>query len=682
MIKETKKTLTQIVVCSAAFLIYTFLKSYILQADNAFLFENNDSNDEDGESSEYTLDDDENFFRKPELFVCDMELAPLDLVPDTDKQEEKPWLLDMEEQTDAIVTKILVYEDVFSETEDNFESEVEPEHKMNVESETNPEAESETEAEAKQETVSKAEQEPEVKASIVSSADQLETYIEPIVIDDDDDETSIVEDEVDIFAGTKLDTELLDSEPLDSKLLELSVFENSLKTNYVLAVLKQDMELYGTVVVTLLCGRIIINGYKARPMEPLTIFSPKGLNWVVISPMANKKLPKDKFNWNDLNNIFSRAQLDNILGNYDGQRNAIVLLQRNSGSQKVQSTFSKHMAENVFPLVNTASRPYYSSEYILNCLVQWSDKSKGVQVPTVWTKLALQTSTRLMVTGGKGVGKSTLLRYLVNRHLHQPYPRLLFIDLDIGQPELFVPQTVSCSIIDAPLLGHGLFLNKQPERAYVVGHVNIVMCAEQYARAVRQLLSYCRGNPDYQGIPWLINTMGYNKGFGLELMALIVDCVQPTDVVQIASNRLINNFDEPLDSNFPSKVKPIIYVTDEFKIDGSLPKYAHHHIHSVVPPVDRTIKAWKMSAKDVRYANLLSRLSTTLRGNAMHLTECSPVQVNLQELQIKHLTSEEYTREELIAGMEANLVHLCKSSTHTKIIECLGIGKYTRTKFD
>lgn len=657
----------------------------------------------DDEGSEYSIDDDEDFFRKPELVVSDdTEVTPLELVYDKEDQEKYPWLLDIEEQTDAKVTKILVYENVFAETE----VEVEAEEEMETENEHEEEQEEESGTEDEQETSSEAEQEEQREPSNGSIDNQLAIDdIEEIIIDDDDsDEGSNIED---IFAGTKLDAVLLDSdvvdsEPVDvkmqeskaeespkveeskleyselvvSKMPELSVFENSLKTNDVLAVLKQDMELYGTLVVTLLCGRITINGYKARQMEPLTLFSPKGLNWVVISPMANKKLPKDNYNWNDLNETFSRAQLDNILGNYDGQRDAIVLLQRNSGSQKLQITFSKHMAENVFPLVNATNRPHYASEYLLNCLVQWSDKSRGVQVPTVWTKLALQASTRLMVTGGKGVGKSTLLRYLVNRHLHQPYPRLLLIDLDIGQPELFVPQTVSCSIIDQPLLGHGLFLNKQPERAYVVGHVNIVMCAEQYARAVRQLLSYCRGNAEYQGIPWLINTMGYNKGFGLELMALIVDYVQPTDVVQIASARPINNFDEPLDCRSLSKVKPIIYITDEFKIDTSLPKYAHHHIQSAVPPVERNNKAWKMSAKDVRYANLLSRLSTTLRGNAKHLTECLPVQVDLQALQIEHLTSDEYTREELIAGMEANLVHLCKRSINSKTVECLGIGKF------
>lgn len=653
-----------------------------------------ESNDDEG--SEYSIDDDEDFFRKPELIVSDnTKVTPLELVYDKEEKEEYPWLLDIEEQTDARVTKILVYENVIAETK----VEVEAEEEM----ETEDEHEEQFETEDEQETLSEAELEGQGEPSNGSIDNQLATdVIEQIIIDDDDsDEGSNIED---IFSGTKLDSVLLDSdvidsepvdlniqelkpeespnveesklELMDSKMPELSVFENSLKTNDVLAVLKQDIELYGTVVVTLLSGRITINGYKARQLEPLTLFSPKGLNWVVISPMANKKLPKDNYNWNDLNETFSRAQLDNILGYYDGQRDAIVLLQRNSGSQKLQSTFSKHMAENVFPLVNATNRPHYSSEYLLNCLVQWSDKSRGVLVPTVWTKLALQASTRLMVTGGKGVGKSTLLRYLVNRHLHQPYPRLLLIDLDIGQPELFVPQTVSCSIIDAPLLGHGLFLNKQPERAYVVGHVNIVMCAEQYARAVRQLLFYCRGNAEYQSIPWLINTMGYNKGFGLELMALIVDYVQPTDVVQIASSRPINNFDEPLDCKSLSKVKPIIYITDEFKIDTSLPKYAHHHIQSAVPPVERSNKAWKMSAKDVRYANLLSRLSTTLRGNAKHMTECLPVQVDLQALQIEHLTSQEYKREELIAGMEANLVHLCKRSMSSKTVECLGIGKF------
>ncbi|XP_062127647.1 polynucleotide 5'-hydroxyl-kinase NOL9 [Drosophila sulfurigaster albostrigata] len=466
-----------------------------------------------------------------------------------------------------------------------------------------------------------------------------------------------------------------EAEPLP----ELSIFENSLKTNKVLAVLKQDMEWYGTVIVTLLSGRISINGYEAPQLEPLTIYSPKGFNWVVISPLPNKKVPKDPFNYNNaLEESFSRAQLENILSNFDRRRDAIVLLQRNSGAQKMLNNFATHMAENVFPLINATNRPHYASEYLLNCLLQRADdQEKGLQVPRVWTKLKLLPHSRVMITGGKGVGKSTLLRYLLNRHLPQ-FGSVLLLDLDIGQPEMFVPQTVSCSVVDAPLLGPGFFLNRQPDKAFVVGHANVVMCAEQYAHAVKSLLLYCQHEERYKDMLWLINTMGYNKGFGVELMALLVDAVKPTSLVQISSRRPINNFDVSLDSATLSQVVPTIYVDDAFKLSLPLPKYAMHKLESVVPKQQHEKgqnKAWRMSAKDMRYSNILARLSATLRGNAKHLTECQPLKISLDELQFLQLTSDEHTREELIAGAEVNMVYLCKApenDTHT--IECLGIG--------
>lgn len=116
-----------------------------------------------------------------------------------------------------------------------------------------------------------------------------------------------------VIVVEKSKSESFDAHPtstIEETLPELSIFENSLKSNTVLAVLKQDVEWYGTFVVTLLCGRITINGYKVRNLEPLTIYSPKGFNWVVISPKSNKKSSKVDFAWEQLDQIFSRAQVE------------------------------------------------------------------------------------------------------------------------------------------------------------------------------------------------------------------------------------------------------------------------------------------------------------------------------------------------------------------------------------
>ncbi|TDG47042.1 hypothetical protein AWZ03_006479 [Drosophila navojoa] len=613
--------------------------------------------------SDCSWDTDENFFKKPVIIEA-KKLGPIkiDLIINL-KKVVKPLCI-TEEPVDADIAKVSVF-DGMSEADIETQNVSAQTLKDEALNESNDGAaqtlkdkalnESNDEAESEKEPVAMS-VEIKVDNSENNDEEDIEMQLSPM------DEGRITETPRDDLAGFMSD---------------YCIFENSFKTNNVLAVIKQDIELYGTVTLTLLCGRLTINGYKARRYDSLTIYSPKGFNWVVISPMSNRKPIKLKMEssstWKVLEDSFTRAQLDNIERNYDGYRDAIVLMQRNSSAQNMLHIIGKHMVEKVFPSVNTSNRPYATSEYILNCLIQSADTRQALRVPRAWMKLKVEQHSRWMVAGGKGVGKSTLLRYMLNRHLEH-YNRILFIDLDIGQPELFVPQTVSCHVIDRPLLGAGFFFNKQPDRAYAVGHVNVVMCAEQYIQAVRELVYYCKVNPCYDDIPWLINTMGYNKGFGRELMALLIDCVDPTDLIQISSPKAINNFEITLDPESLAKVRPIIYTADEFKVETKNFRYKLHQLQSALPQLEPNEHHWRMSPKDVRYANFLARLSSALNGNAKHLTDCQPVSVDLDELNLVHLVSKDYAREELIAGMEANLVYLCRGQLGDDPKQCLGIG--------
>lgn len=49
-------------------------------------------------------------------------------------------------------------------------------------------------------------------------------------------------------------------------------------------------------------------------------------------------------------------------------------------------------------------------------------------------------------------------------------------------------------------------------RMVFVGEVNIGQCPTQYADSVQHIISYCNSQPKLLRMPWIVNTMGFNKG--------------------------------------------------------------------------------------------------------------------------------------------------------------------------
>ena len=60
---------------------------------------------------------------------------------------------------------------------------------------------------------------------------------------------------------------------------------------------------------------------------------------------------------------------------------------------------------------------------------------------------------RLLAAGGKGVGKSTFVRWMANRLLATSTARVVYLDLDPGQREFGLPGYISLTVLDSPLLG-------------------------------------------------------------------------------------------------------------------------------------------------------------------------------------------------------------------------------------
>ncbi len=81
------------------------------------------------------------------------------------------------------------------------------------------------------------------------------------------------------------------------------------------------------------------------------------------------------------------------------------------------------------------------------------------------------SSPRCMYIGAKGVGKSTCLRYSINRLLSK-YKAVCVIDYDVGQPELSLPGMLSLHVIRSPILvPNYMNIHAKPECAFYLGDV-------------------------------------------------------------------------------------------------------------------------------------------------------------------------------------------------------------------
>ena len=121
----------------------------------------------------------------------------------------------------------------------------------------------------------------------------------------------------------------------------------------------------------------------------------------------------------------------------------------------------------------------------------------------------LGPKAKIVGTGGKGVGKSTMLKYITNRLL-QDGP-VLWIDLDPGQAEFTFPGVISATLLTKPLLGPNFtHLDRQVLFSVYLGSVNVSDVLHRYRKG-RQDLVWFLQDSKYSDVPWVINTMGFNR---------------------------------------------------------------------------------------------------------------------------------------------------------------------------
>lgn len=188
---------------------------------------------------------------------------------------------------------------------------------------------------------------------------------------------------------------------------------------------------------------------------------------------------------------------------------------------------------------------------------------------------------RILICGAKGCGKSTMLRYATNRMISEQMKKDLgsadvaVLDLDCGQPELSVPGLITLSLVSKPLLSdppmhmvsgggmdgddiknggdevNGKVYPLQHEAAYFFGDITSKADPDKYIEMATLLLQRYndlkrkRIETGKGDLPLLINTDGWVKGFGYEILCAIIEAANPGNIIQMLGTTRTKSFDLP-----------------------------------------------------------------------------------------------------------------------------------------
>lgn len=225
---------------------------------------------------------------------------------------------------------------------------------------------------------------------------------------------------------------------------------------------------------------------------------------------------------------------------------------------------------------------------------QWKATADAIETSLLTTNNPMQS---IVVCGAKGVGKSTFCRYLVNRLLSH-YGMVAFLDTDLGQSELTPPGLVSLHALVSPVLGPGFTHMKMPLRSFFCGGTNPGNDPLYYMQSVKSLLRLYEakwginapetttgssGDGSRQKkphVPLVINTDGWVKSMGHDLLCSVIQEANPDHVVQLLATTKNKQFTVPSNGKWEIHgVEPWdpIGVTQPPRSSKDMRLYRWHH---------------------------------------------------------------------------------------------------------
>ncbi|XP_021938598.1 polynucleotide 5'-hydroxyl-kinase NOL9 isoform X2 [Zootermopsis nevadensis] len=429
----------------------------------------------------------------------------------------------------------------------------------------------------------------------------------------------------------------------------------------------------GRLCVSVLKGNVEVLGcsMSARTSAGRVVYSPKGSSMLSIEtcfPFPPNDLDYEVMDKNL--DVFNLGLSEDIIAKMR-HRDCVILLEapRPSLLEGYMKTLPPFM--HLFTFTEMKERnakeregsPFYKVEEMLQCVFELPHTARHMKRHRKgpdWDETAnsiIKESSCTVVCGGKGVGKSTFVRFLINRSLPL-FGQVLCLDFDPGQPEFTIPGCVSAVIVKEPLLGPSFTHLSTPECMVFIGEVNISQCPAQYMESVQYVTSYCHSQPELMRMPWIVNTMGFNKGVGVDITTSVIRLLKPQHVIQIQSVNAEFNFPELLCPSYVCSYQNRFCELPSGPCDSL--QYVLHTMKTVAED-RKAMSPWGMGAPQLREAVILSYLSQMVQPPKYILTETVPYMTLFSKvtLCVCHVKLPFY---QILSAFNGNLVALCSYS--------------------
>ncbi|KAL8028822.1 hypothetical protein ABFS82_14G183300 [Erythranthe guttata] len=288
----------------------------------------------------------------------------------------------------------------------------------------------------------------------------------------------------------------------------------------------------------------------------------------------------------------------------------------------------------------------------------------------------------VFVCGPKNCGKTTFSRHLLNLLL-QRHKKVAYLDTDVGQTEFTPPGLLSLTVIDKITPDLTLPCLKTPERCYFFGDISSKRDPSAYLSYISALYDhylkeYRTGNRTESGnrskgfsrdcsLPLVINTPGWVKGIGYELLVDMLNYISPTHVVNIRISVESKNLPSGTfwlnEGNYDDDVSVM-------EINAALQDHLKRSM--LVQKDSGLLRDMRMMAY-FKQCFPSDRNMSTIKELAIALCALPPYGVDVSSVKIKHLYHKVPVNE-IYRSLNATIVGLAVSSASEKLPTCVGLG--------